>query len=172
MARGQALAANSTYGEQWWSLNDLCANARIEGSAPRVLDEETALKLAALISVASAERVAIASPLADARRLRTEIDSLQREHDALGEAIETITPSIDQRRSEFHAAQLKTTEYTVQAAGLAERLISIRRESRRFLLPLVWPSMISRSMPPVLALRYQQSRRSMPACANRLANLK
>lgn len=133
VARGQALAANSTYGEQWWSLNDLCANARIEGSAPRVLDEETALKLAALISVASAERVAIASPLADARRLRTEIDSLQREHDALGEAIETITPSIDQRRSEFHAAQLKTTEYTVQAAGLAERLISIRREIAPFL---------------------------------------
>lgn len=133
VARGQALAANSTYGEQWWSLNDLCANARIEGSAPRVLDEETALKLAALISVASAERVAIASPLADARRLRTEIDSLHREHDALGEAIETITPSIDQRRSEFHATQLKTTEYTVQAAGLAERLISIRREIAPFL---------------------------------------
>lgn len=133
VARGQALAANSTYGEQWWSLNDLCANARIERSAPRVLDEETGLKLAALISVASAERVAIASPLADARRLRTEIDSLQREHDALGEAIETITPSIDQRRSEFHAAQLMTTEYTVQAAGLAERLISIRREIAPFL---------------------------------------
>lgn len=133
VARGQVLAANSTYGEQWWSLNDLCAKVQIEGSAPRVLDDETALKLAALISVASAERVAIASALADARRLRTEVDSLQREHDALDEAIETITQSIDQRRSDFHAAQLKTTEYTVQAVGLAEHLISIRREIAPFL---------------------------------------
>lgn len=133
VARGQVLAANSAYGEQWSSLNDLCTKAQIEESAPPVLDDQTASKLAALISVAIAERRAVASPLADARRLRTEIDSLQREHDALGEAIETITQSIDQRRSDFHAAQLKTTEYTVQRAGLGERLISIRREITPFL---------------------------------------
>lgn len=133
VARGQVLATNSTYGEQWSSLNDLCARAQIAGSVPHVLDDQAASKLAVLISVAIAERSAIAAPLADARRLRTEIDSLQRKHDALGEAIETITRSIDQRRPDFQAAQLKATEHTVQAAGLAERLISIRREITPFL---------------------------------------
>jgi exonuclease SbcC len=133
VARGQVLAANSTYGEQWSSLKGLCTKARIEGNIPTVLNDQAASKLAALISVAIAERSAAASPLANARRLRTEIDSLQREHDALGEVIETTAQSIDQRRSDFHAAQLKTTERTVLAAGLAERLISIRREITPFL---------------------------------------
>ncbi|NEI63861.1 MULTISPECIES: AAA family ATPase [Rhizobium] len=133
LARGQVLAANSAYSEQWSSLNDLCTNAGIEGRVPPFLDDQAAPKLASLISVAIAERSAIASPLADARRLRTEIDSLQRQHDALGEAIETITQSVDQRRPDFHSAQLKATERTVQAAGLAERLISIRREITPFL---------------------------------------
>lgn len=133
VARGQVLAAKSAYGKQCSSLNDLCTKAHISGSVPPVLDDQAASKLAAVISVAIAERSAIAAPLADARRLRTEIDSLQREHDALSEAIETITRSIDQRRPDFQAAQLKATEHTVQAAGLAERLISIRREITPFL---------------------------------------
>ncbi|MUZ65283.1 AAA family ATPase [Agrobacterium vitis] len=133
LARGQVLAANSAFAERWSSLNDLCTKAQIEGSVLPVLDGQTASKLAALISVAIAERLAVASPLADAQHLRTEIDSLQREHDALGEVIETITQSIEQRRPNFHAAQLKATEYTVQTAGLAERLISIRREITPFL---------------------------------------
>lgn len=133
VARGQVLAAMGTYGEQRPLLNDFCTKAQIADSVAPILDDQTASKLAALISVATAERLSIASPLADTRRVRTEIDSLQRENDALGEAIETITQSIDQRRPDFHAAQLKATEYTVQAAGLAERLISIRREITPFL---------------------------------------
>ncbi|WPP02698.1 AAA family ATPase [Methylocella tundrae] len=133
VARGQVLAANSAYGEQWPSLNDLCTKAEIEGSVPPGLNDRAGAELAALISVAVAQRMAIASPLADARRLRTEIDGLQREHDARGEAVETITRSIDQKRSDFHAAQLKVTEYTVQAAALAERLTSIGREITPFL---------------------------------------
>jgi exonuclease SbcC len=133
VARGQVLAAKGAYGEQRPLLNDLCTKAQIAGSVPPVLDDQTASKLAAFISVAIAERLAIASPLADARRLQTEIDSLQREHDALGEVVETITRSIDQRRPDFHAAQLKATEYAVQAGGLAERLVSIRREITPFL---------------------------------------
>ncbi|WP_316206877.1 MULTISPECIES: AAA family ATPase [unclassified Bradyrhizobium] len=133
VSRGQVLAANSSYGEQWSSLNDLCTKAQIEGSIPPALDDQTASKLAALISVASAERLAIAFPLEDARRLRTEIDSLQREHDSLDEAIEMIARSIDERRCDFHAAQLKATEYTVQATGLSERLISIGCEITPFL---------------------------------------
>ncbi len=133
VARGQILAANSAYGEQLSSLNDLCTKAGIEEGVPSVLDDQAASKLAAHISVAIVERSAIASPLANARSLRTEIDGLQREHDALAEGIETTARSIDQRRSDFHAAQLKATEYTVQAVGLAERLISIRREITPFL---------------------------------------
>lgn len=133
VARGQVLTANSAYGEQWSSLNDLCTKAGIEGNLPPVLDDHAVSKMAALILVAIAERSAIASPLANARRLRTEIDSLQREYDALDEAIETITRSIDQRRPDFHAAQLKAAEHTVQASGLAERLISIHREITPFL---------------------------------------
>jgi len=133
VARGQVLAANSAYGEQWPSLNDLCTKAGIEGSVPPDLNDRAGAELAALISVAVAERMAIASPLADARRLRVEIDGLQREHDARGEAVEIITRSIDQKRSDFHAAQLKVTEYTVQGAALAERLTSIDREITPFL---------------------------------------
>ncbi|WP_429923199.1 AAA family ATPase [Agrobacterium vitis] len=133
VARGQVLAAKGTYGAQWLLLNDLCTKAQIAGSVPPILDDQTASKLAVHISVAIAERTVIASPLANARRLRTEIDGLQQEHDELGEAIETTARSIDQRRSDFHAAQLKATEYTVQAAGFAERLISIRREITPFL---------------------------------------
>lgn len=133
VARQQILAANSAYGEQLSSLNDLCTKAGIEEGVPPVLDDQAASKLAVHVSVAIAERTAIASPLANARRLRTEIDGLQQEHDELGEAIETTARSIDQRRSDFHAAQLKATEYTVHAAGLAERLISIRREITPFL---------------------------------------
>ena len=134
MARGQVLAANSAYDEQRSSLNDFCTKAGIEGIVPPVLDDQVGAKLGVLVSVAIAKRSAITSPLADARRLRTEIDSLQREHDALGEVIETTTRSIEHRRSEFHAAQLTATEYTVQATGLAERLISIRREITPFLV--------------------------------------
>ncbi len=134
VARGQVLAAMGSYGEQRPLLTDLCTKAQIAGNVPPILDDQTASKLVAIISVATAERLAIASPLADARRVRTEIDSLQRENEALGEAIETITRSIDQRNPSYHAAQLKATENAVQAAGLAERLFSIRREITPFLV--------------------------------------
>lgn len=172
VARGQILAANSAYGEQLSSLNDLCTKAGIEESVPPVLDDQAASQLAAHISVTIAERSAIATPLANVHRLRTEIDGLQREHDTFGEAIETTARSIDQRRSDFHAAQLNATEYTVLVAGLAERLISIRREITPFLSAEVWRSTTSMSIPSVLALRCQQSRRVMLPCANRFANLK
>jgi exonuclease SbcC len=133
VARGQSLAAKRAYDEQEPFLNELCMKAGIEGRVPSVLDDQAASQLTALISVAGAERKALASPLADAQRLRTEIDNLQREHDALGETIEMIAQSIDQKRADFHASQLKVTEYAAQSGALAERLISIRREITPFL---------------------------------------
>ena len=133
IARGQVSAAEGAYLEQRPILSDLCSKARVEGRVPRAPDSQGASELAALISAAKSERIAIAGPLADAQRLRTEIDGLQREHDGLGGAIESTIRNIDQRRSELHAAQLKAKEHTVREAALAESLGSIDREIAPFL---------------------------------------
>lgn len=133
IARGQVAAAESAYIEQRPMLSDLCSKARVEGSVPRAPDSQAASELAALASAAKAERITIAGPLADAHRLRTEIDGLQREHDALARAIESIIQDVDQRRSELHAAQLKAKEQMVREAALAESLGSIDRELAPFL---------------------------------------
>ena len=133
-ARGRVSASEVAYAEQRPILDDLCSKAGLEGLVPRSPDGQGAAELAALVSAAKMERIAISSQLSDARRLRTEIDGLQREHDALGSAIEAATLSIDQKRSDFHAAQLKVTEHAVQAAALAERLVSIGREIAPFLI--------------------------------------
>ena len=132
-ARGRVWASELAYGGQRPTLNDLCTKAGLEGRVPGAAESESAAELALFVAAAKAERLAIAPPLEDARRLRTEIDSLQQEHDTLGVVIEKTMRSIDQKRSEFHAAQLKVTEHTVYAAALAERLISIGREIAPFL---------------------------------------
>jgi len=132
-ARGRVSASEVAYGGQRPTLDDLCTKAGLEGRVPRAVDSESAAEPALLVSAAKAERLAIAPPLEDARRLRTEIDGLQQEHDALGAVIEKTTRSIDQKRSEFHAAQLEVTEHIVYAAALAERLVSINREIAPFL---------------------------------------
>lgn len=133
IARGQVSAAESTYIEQRTILSDLCLRARVEGSVPRAPDSQGASELAALASAAKAERITATGPLADAQRLRTEIDGLQREHDALAWAIESVIRDVDQRRSELHAAQLKAKEQMVREAALAESLGSIDREIAPFL---------------------------------------
>jgi len=132
-ARGRVSASEVAYLEQRPILNDLCSKAGLEDVVPRLPDSQGAAELAALVSAVKMERIAIASPLADARRIRTEIDGLQREHDALVVVIEATTRSIDQKRSDFHAAQLKAKEHTVREAAFAERLVSIGREIAPFL---------------------------------------
>jgi exonuclease SbcC len=133
VARGQVSAAERAYIEQKPILSDLCSKARVEGSLPRAPDSQGASELAALASAAKAEQITITGPLADAQRLRTEIDGLQREHDTLARAIESIIRDVDQRRSELHAAQLKAKEQMVREAALAESLGSIDREIAPFL---------------------------------------
>ena len=133
IARSQVSVAESVYVEQRPILSDLCSKARVEGGVPSTLDSQAASELAALASAAKAERIAIAGPLADTQRLRTEIDGLQRDHDALARAIESTIRSVDGRRSELHAAQLKAKEHTILEAALAESLGSIDREIAPFL---------------------------------------
>ena len=133
IARSQVSVAESVYVEQRPILSDLCSKARVEGGVPRTLDSQAASELAALASAAKAERTAIAGSLADTQRLRTEIDGLQRDHDALARTIESTIRSVDGRRSELHAAQLKAKEHTILEAALAESLGSIDREIAPFL---------------------------------------
>ena len=133
IGRSQVSVAESAYIEQRSILSDLCLKARVEGTVPRELDSQAASELTALASAAKAERIAIAGPLADAQRLRTESDGLQREHDALVRAIESTIRSVDERRSELHAAQLKAKEHTILEAALTESLGSIDREIASFL---------------------------------------
>lgn len=132
-AREGVSAGEVAYYGQRSTLNDLCTRAGLDGRVPCVLDGESAAELARLVSAARTERIAIAPPLEDAQRLRTEIDGLQQKHDALGAVVEKTTQSIDQKRSELHAAQLKVTEHTTYAVALAERLVSIGREIAPFL---------------------------------------
>jgi exonuclease SbcC len=133
VARGQVSAAESAYIDQRPILSDLCSTARMEGCVPSAPNSQGASALAALASAAKAERITITGPLANAQRLRTEIDGLQREHDALARAIESIIRDVDERRSKLHAAQLKAKEQMVREVALAERLGSIDREITPFL---------------------------------------
>jgi exonuclease SbcC len=126
-------AAEVAYNEQRPLLSDLCAKAGLAFEVSPAPDGQALSELAALTAKAQSARVAVASPLGDARRLRTEIDGLQREHEALGVAIESSSGTIDDRRSGLHSAQLKLNEHTVRGTDLAERLGSIEREITPFL---------------------------------------
>lgn len=133
MACCQMSTAEGAYVEQRPMLDAVCSNARLAGNVPRVPDCQGVSEFAALVATAKAERIAIASPLADARRLQTEIDGVQRKHHTLGVAIESTIHNIDQRRSELHTAKLQINEHTIGKAGLNERLGSIDREIEPFL---------------------------------------
>jgi DNA repair protein SbcC/Rad50 len=126
-------AAEVAYNEQRPLLSDLCAKAGLAAEVPLTPEGQALSELAALTAIAQSARAAVATPLADARRLRTEIDGLQREHEALGAAIESSSRTIDDLRSGLHAVQLKANEHTVRGTDLAERLDSIDREINPFL---------------------------------------
>jgi exonuclease SbcC len=133
-ARSQKLAAEAVYAGQIPLLSGLCSKAGLVEGVPITPDDRGAFELATLATTASRQRVAVASPLADARRLRSAIDALQREHDALGSTIESASRNIEDRRSELHAAQMTVNEHTVRGTDLAERLGSIDREMTPFLV--------------------------------------
>jgi exonuclease SbcC len=132
-ARSQVSAAEDVYSGQRSLLRDLCTKAGLVASMPIVPNAQGASELAALAVTASAERTAASVPLADARRLRTEIDDLQREQDVLGVMIESMIRNIEERRSRLHAAQLTFKGHTVRGGDIAERLGSIDREIAPFL---------------------------------------
>ena len=133
VARGQMSTIAGAYIEQREMLSNLCSKARVQGSVPRALDSQGASELAALASAAKSERMAISGPLAEAQRLRAEIDGLQRQQDALDGTVDLTARSIDQRRIELHAAQLKAKEDAVRGAAHAESLASIDLEIVPFL---------------------------------------
>ncbi len=132
-ARGWVAAADGVFAAQRPLLIGLCAKAGLVASVPLALNGQGASVLGALTATARAARAAVGAPLADAGRLRAEIDDLQRQHDILGVAIESAVRNLDDRRSRLHAAQLELSEYTVRGADLAERLGSIGREIAPFL---------------------------------------
>lgn len=132
-ARSHAVAAEGDYNEQRPLLSDLCGRAALVTSVPLAPNAQGASDLVALTVTARAERAAAGAPLADARRLRTEIDGLQRDYDMLGVTIEAAIRNIEERRTALHATQLKAREHTVRGADIAERLGSIDREIVPFL---------------------------------------
>lgn len=132
-ARGWVAAADGVYAAQRPLLNDLCVKAGLVASVPLAPNHQSASALGALTATVRAARAAVGAPLADAGRLRAEIDDLQRQHDVLGVTIESATRYLDDRRSGLHAAQLELSEYTVRRADLAERLGSIDLEIAPFL---------------------------------------
>lgn len=134
VARGQASAAADDFAEQRSLLGDACAKAGLATPTPLEPNDRGASNLATLAATVRAERLSVASPLAGARRLRTEIDGLQREHDALGAAIEAVIANIEEQRSELHTAQLEVSKNSVRGTDLAERLESIDREIGPFLV--------------------------------------
>ena len=139
-------------------------------SVPLAPNAQGASELAALTATARTERVGVAPPLADARRLRTEIDGLQREHDALGVAIEAAIRNIEERRSGLHAAQLKVKEHTVRGADIAERLGSIDREIAPFLAAADRTAEQLDADPEGVAADSLRSPKSTTPCASRLAS--
>jgi exonuclease SbcC len=134
VARRRTLVAAAGFTEQRSILSDACAKTGFAPPAPLDPNDQGASGLATLGETVRAERLSIASPLAEARRLRTEIDGLQPEHDALGVAIEAATGNIDELRSGLHAAQMKVSEHSVRGVELAERLESVDREIGPFLV--------------------------------------
>ena len=132
-ARGRLSAAEADYDGQRSFLSDLCVKAGFAEGAPPTPNAQGAAELAAFAATAKVQRAAAAAPLAEARRLRTKIDRLLGEHDALGSAIETATRTIDEQRAGLHAAQLQAREHAVRAADIVERLASIDREIAPFL---------------------------------------
>jgi exonuclease SbcC len=132
-ARGRLSAAEADYDGQRSFLSDLCVKAGLAEDAPPTPNAQGAAELAAFAATAKVQRAAAAAPLAEARRLRTKIDRLQGEHDALGTAIETSTRTIEEQRTGLHAVQLQAREHAVRAADIVERLASIDREIGPFL---------------------------------------
>jgi exonuclease SbcC len=134
VARRRTSVAAAGFTEQRSILSVACADAGLAPPAPLDPNDQGASGLATFGATVRAERLSIASPLAEARRLRTEIDRLQPEHDALGVAIEAAAGNIDELRSGLHAAQLKVSEHSVRGVELAERLESVDREIGPFLV--------------------------------------
>ena len=132
-AGGRLFAAEADYDGQRSFLSDLCVKAGLAEGAPATPNALGAPELAAFAATAKVQRAAAAAPLVEARRLRTKVDRLQGEHDALGTAIETSTRTIEEQRAGLHAAQLQAREHAVRAADIIERLASLDREIGPFL---------------------------------------
>jgi exonuclease SbcC len=114
-------------------LLDLSTNAGLTASVPDALDDQAALDLAALVTSAKAERAAVATPLAEAGKLRTVLDGLQQDHDALGVVIELASRDMGERNPRLRDAEVQIEGHDVRGAALADRLNSIDREIAPFL---------------------------------------
>jgi exonuclease SbcC len=130
-AQRQISAADDLYAGLRPLLIELSTKVGLTASVPGALDDQTALDLAALVTTAKAERAAVAVPLADARKLRTALDGLQQDHDALGAVIELASRDMGERNAPLRDAELQIEGHNVRGAALAERLDSIDRE--------IWP---------------------------------
>lgn len=114
-------------------LDTLTKDADIAAELPSAPDSSGASMLGKLTVLAQSERAGVTAALAEARRVRAAVNSLQRDHDSVGVAIETLAQTLDQRRGQLHAAELARTEQTVQHGELDERISSTNREIAPFL---------------------------------------
>lgn len=132
-ARGELTSIEETFAAKLAPLATLIEDAAIAAELPPAPDESGASTLAALTVLTQTERAAVTAALAEARRLRGAVNGLQRDHDSVGAAIESIVQALDQRRRQLHAAELTRTEQSVRRGELDERLSSINREIAPFL---------------------------------------
>jgi exonuclease SbcC len=132
-ARGELTSIEESFAAQLAHLATLTKDADIAAELPATPDDSGVSTLTALTILTQTERGAVTAALAEARRLRAAVNDLQRNHDGIGVAIESVAQALDQRRGQLHATELTRTEQSVRRGELDERLSSINREIAPFL---------------------------------------
>lgn len=132
-ARGELTSIVESFAAQLAQLVRLTEQTDLVAELPAAPDASGVSTLAALTFLAQTERVAVTTALSEARRLRAAVNDLQRDHDAIGAAIESAAQTLDRRRGQLHATELTRTEQSVRRGELDERLSSIDREIAPFL---------------------------------------
>jgi exonuclease SbcC len=114
-------------------LENALLQAGIDPQVPDELDESVNASLDAVVTSGEIARDATAGPLAEAERLRGEIDRLQSELDSHISSIEDVGRVLGDHSSTLHDAEIAHAEHRATSIGLKDRLASITRELEPFL---------------------------------------
>jgi len=132
-ALAEAARAEQAYAEQLPTLLASHGTVAATATVPHEIAPGSADAFAALIAEAAGLRAAIARPIAEARRLRPEIDALQRQQDLRGQALDALASELERERASLLGHEGTVREETVRSRELAERISSIDREIQPFL---------------------------------------